>query len=291
MEHRLCRADQTYHWHLSRAMPVYDSSGKIAKWFGTATDIDRVKQAETFQRQLNAMLEEKVAERTKIAEERAKQLQSLAVELVQAEEFERQRIADLLHDDLQQMIASARMHVEMAFRKEDPGPILKTVEELLGASIEKSRRLSHELSPPVLPHFGLADALTWLAGHMEEQFGLDIHLEITVKQELKKDEPLKVFLFRAAQELLFNCFKHSKVKKAELHLFDKDSTITLTVIDHGQGFDPGILDSFVRKSGFGLISLRERAAAIGGNLDVDSAPGQGSRFTLVVPRNLRTQTY
>jgi PAS domain S-box-containing protein len=241
--------------------------------------------AEEMVQQMNATLEQKVGERTRIAETRAKQLQSLAVELVQAEEFERQRIADLLHDDLQQLIASARMQVQLAFEKADPGPTLKNVERLLGDSLEKSRRLSHELSPPVLQQFGLAAALEWLVRHVDEQFELKVTLETTVSCEMK-DTPLKVFLFRAAQELLFNSVKHSGVKTAHVRLYDADSRITLSVSDNGQGFDPAILDSYSRKTGFGLVSLRARAAAIGGNLEIESAPGQGSRFILTVPIRL-----
>jgi PAS domain S-box-containing protein len=285
VEHRLRLADGTYHWHLSRAMPVRDSEGNIVKWFGTATDIENIKQVEAALHQLNATLEQQVAERTELAEARAKQLQRLAVELVQAEESERRRIADLLHDDLQQLIASARMQVQSAFGKADPGPMLENVEQLLADSLEKSRRLSHELSPPVLHQFGLPAALEWLVRHMNEKFGLKIRLETAITHELT-DTSFKVFLFRAAQELLFNVVKHSGVNKADLRLYDSDNRIALSVRDQGMGIARHILDSFETRSGLGLVSLRERAAAIGGKLEIDSQPGKGSLFILTVPISL-----
>ncbi len=249
-----------------------------------SVSLSKLAAEETVQ-QMNTTLEQQVAERTKTAETRSKQLQSLAVELVQAEEFERQRIADLLHNDLQQLIASARMQVQLASEKIDPGPTLKNVERLLGISLEKSRRLSHDLSPPVLHQFGLTASLEWLIRHMEEQFELKVQLKTDISHNIK-DEPLKVFIFRAAQELLFNSVKHSGVKHANVRLYDTDDKITLAVSDEGRGFAPEILDSFDRKAGLGLISLRERAAAIRGRLDIQSKPGQGSQFTLTVPVRL-----
>jgi PAS domain S-box-containing protein len=248
-------------------------------------DITERRHAENALRQLNETLEKQVADRTRVAESRSKLLQSLAVELVQAEEFERQRIADLLHDDLQQLIASARMQVQSAFDKDDPGPILENVEQLLGDSLEKSRRLSHELSPPVLHQFGLAAALEWLVRHMDEKFGLKVRLESLLTSEVK-DAPLRVFLFRAAQELLFNVVKHAGVHSADVRLYESENRIALSVADRGKGIDRDILDSFKKKSGFGLMSLSERAAAIGGNLKIESEQGQGSLFILSVPVSL-----
>ena len=284
-EVRVLQADGEWRWLECWGKPRLSTSGEFVGYIGTGVDITERRRAEESLQHLNATLEQRIGERTKIAEDRAKQLQSLAVELVQAEEFERQRIADLLHDDLQQLIASARMQVQSALEKRDPGPTLKNVERLLGESLEKSRRLSHELSPPVLHQFGLAAALEWLVRHVDEQFGLKVRLKAELTRQIS-DVPLKVFLFRAAQELLFNSVKHSGERMADVRLCDNDDTVTLTVSDLGQGFNPGILDSLDRESGFGLVSLRERAAAIGGNLDIESAPGHGSLFVLTVPISL-----
>jgi CheY-like chemotaxis protein len=88
-------------------------------------------------------------------------------------------------------------------------------------------------------------------------------------------------LFRAVQELLFNVVKHAGVSSARLALSDVDGQVSISVSDQGKGFDHDRLNA--SDAGFGLMSIRERARYMGGSLTIDSAPGHGSRFTLVVP--------
>jgi PAS domain S-box-containing protein len=227
-------------------------------------------------------LEQRVADRTALAESRARQLQSLAVELIEAEERERQRIADLLHEDLQQLLAAARFTLQSK-RRSDPD--LKEVQSLLEESIGKSRRLSHELSPPVLHHSGLSASLEWLCMYMREQFGLYVHLYTETTRQVD-NAPLRVFLFRAVQELLFNIVKHSGVDTAQVKVAESDDDLIITVSDFGKGFDTSILETYTPNTGLGLLSLRERTSYIGGSMAIKSAPGQGSRFTLRVPAKM-----
>jgi PAS domain S-box-containing protein len=266
---------------LCTAAPIRDAQGNITGGVVGWQDITERKRMEESLRQLNATLEQQVAERTQLAETRARQLQALAVELIEAEERERRRISQLLHEDLQQMIAAAKLQLEAYQLDAHPDPILSGVQELLEQSIGKSRRLSHELSPTVLDHSGLAAALSWLVRHMQEQFGLQVDLEADPEQRCSV--ALKIFVFRATQELLFNVVKHSGVKTARIGLSCSGRRLSISVRDHGRGFDPGILNSFDTGHGFGLLSLRERARYIGGGLDIQSAPGRGSRITLTVP--------
>jgi PAS domain S-box-containing protein len=280
IEHRVQIKDGSYRWHLTRAIPIHDAEGRLLKWFGTATDISNVKQAEDELRQLNESLEQKVLERTAMAEGRAMQLRSLAVELIETEERERRKFAYLLHDDLQQMLASAKMQLQ-AISDTIPSQLaLVDVGLILREAIEKSRRLSHELSPPVLYHSQLTGALQWLCLQMSEQFDLKVDLEVST-EPLLDNTPLKTFLFRTVQELLFNIVKHSGVNRARIALSGSETDISITIIDEGKGFDPGILKE--PKAGFGLMAIRERDSYIGGSLNIESAPGKGSCFALSVP--------
>jgi PAS domain S-box-containing protein len=261
--------------------PVIGPDGEVQLIAGTTRDVTERKHMEEALRQLNENLEQRVAERTMLAEARAKQLQSLAVELIEAEEKERRKIALILHDDLQQLLASAKMQLQAIADKYSSESDLANVGHLLNESIMNSRRLSHELSPPVLQHSGLVAGLQWLSDQMARRFGLQVDLKASAEQKLSP--PLKFLVFRAAQEFLFNIYKHAGIKSAHVDLFKSNGDCVLVVTDQGKGFDPQILHAPHLKAGLGLISIRERTHAIGGSLAVESAPGKGSRFTLSVP--------
>jgi PAS domain S-box-containing protein len=246
------------------------------------SDITKRKQAEKQLLELNENLEQQVKERTGLAEARARQLRFLTVELIEAEEKERRRIAEVLHDDLQQILASAKLHLQVACEDFSAQPGLAKVNDLLKQSIKKSRNLSLELSPVVVYQSGLHEALKWLSSRMKEEFGLDVDIEAADFSGIK-DESTRVFFFRAIQELLFNAAKYSGVKKVLVKLSDSGKQMTITVSDQGRGFDPAILDSPGSGRGIGLLSLRERAKAMGGDLIIQSAPGKGSSFSVRIP--------
>ncbi len=221
-------------------------------------------------------------ERASSAEARTRQLQALAVELIEAEERERRRFAKLLHDDLQQILAAARLQLSAAREDMPDLNVLATVENLIRESIRKARALSYDLSPAVLHHSGLIAALKWLAKHMFDHFGLMVEIDEQAARDFENSS-FKVFIFRAVRELLFNVVKHAEAQKAQIGLSSRKENLVLTVSDQGKGFDPSTPLSCDVHAGLGLISLRERALAIGGELVVESAPGQGSRFTLTIP--------
>jgi len=231
---------------------------------------------------LNKTLEQQVVERSELAQARAKQLQALAVKLIETEERERQRIAQLLHDDLQQILAAARMQLQWASERLPSEPRLAYVVKLLEESTEKTRSLSHELSPSVVQHADLVTALKWIAENMLKQFGLHVQLKAGSVPKIE-NFPTKMFLFRSAQELLFNVAKHAGVKSVQVVCSGSENSVSIEICDEGKGFNPAILDSAKAPAGLGLRSLRERANYIGGSLAIESSPGQGSRFTLTVP--------
>lgn len=284
-EHRIVRPSGEIRWVMSRGRLYFDHKGQPSRTAGFIMDITEQKEAQQALEELTETLEQRVSERTQLAEARAGQLRSLAVELVEAEERERGRISGILHDDLQQLLASAKLQLEVARQSLPASAELEQVERMLKDSISKSRSLSHELSPPVLYHSGLSAVMQWLVRQMAEQFGLDVQLDMQTEDSFE-DTSLKVFLFRAVQELLFNVVKHAGVNRASVVISKSENKLGISISDEGQGFNPEVLDSTAEKSGLGLLSLRERARSVGGALMIDSAPGQGSRFVLSVPVGL-----
>jgi PAS domain S-box-containing protein len=281
-EHRIVLPAGEIRWVLIRGRMEFDPQGRPLRSHGIAMDITERQQAEQGLKHLNESLEQQVAERTNLAETRARQLHYLAVELIEAEERVRWRISELLHEDLQQVLASARMQLQAIDPSLPHDPTLENVERMLAESISKSRSLAQELSPTILYHSDLVSTLQWLVRQKAEKFGLSVELEINTRQDYT-NKPINIFLFRAVQELLFNVVKHAGVKRSRVVLCDDDNTLTVTVSDDGSGFDPAILDAATAKGGLGLLSLRERTSYLGGRLMIESAPGRGSRFTLTVP--------
>ena len=187
-------------------------------------------------RRLNADLECKVAQRTAQLEYRARQLQKLTLELSQAEDLERRRIAAILHEGLQQEIAGARFHLNLLkdWAKDNPQrELVEEIDEALKQAIKESRSLSQDLSPAVLHMNDLRDALEWLANRVQVQHGLTVHL-IACGDVVLPSEGLTTFLFRAAQEMLFNVVKHARVNEATVRVRRLGRCVCLCVSDRGQ---------------------------------------------------------
>ncbi len=215
-------------------------------------------------------------------EHRAEQLRALAAELTGAEQRERRRLAQVMHDCLQQSLVGAKYTVDTVRSKTKSKPVLEGMQQLAAAldeSIAAARSLTAELSPPVFHDKGLAAGLEWLARKMHEKHGL--HVEVSAQAGAEpQSEPIRVFLFEAVRELLFNVVKHAGVNQASVRLFQAGEEIHLEVSDGGIGFDPdhpGSEDGLT--GGLGLFGIRERLGFLGGSMTVESSPGKGTTIT------------
>ncbi len=250
-------------------------------------DITPQKMAEQQLRALNETLEQKVDERTRVAEQQAAQLRALATELTQAEQRERRRLARNLHDQLQQLLVAAKLQLDMtrsAVAGTRAAAALQRADVLLNEAVESSRTLAVELSPPILQDTGLCGALEWLGRWMAEKHGLMV--EVIADHALDAEaEESKVLLFDAARELLFNVVKHAHTEKAEVRLARGDEgMLALSISDKGAGFDPASYQKALGQvRGFGLFNIRQRLEILGGRLDVSSRPGKGTTLKISVP--------
>jgi glucose-6-phosphate-specific signal transduction histidine kinase len=224
-------------------------------------------------------------ERTAELEQRAIQLRALAAELSQAEERERKRLARVLHDHLQQLLAAAKFATaSLKGRVADAGlkAEAQRVLDILDQSIDSSRSLTMDLSPPILHEAGLEAGLLWLVRWMREKH--DLHVEVTTSEPPDPlPEDLRLMISHAVRELLFNIVKHAGTQRARVSItHDQERTLRIVVADQGKGFENDPADETALGS-FGLFGIRERLAFLGGRMEVETAPGQGARVTLTVP--------
>ena len=242
---------------------------------------------------LNQTLEQRVAKRTAQAVERAKKLRLLSAKLSLAEEAERRRIAEMLHEDLQQLLVAARMQLAALCRTRDASerePIAREIADVLERSFKLTRSLSVELAPPVLHEHGLAAALEWLAAETNRNYNVAVTVEADSLANPKAAD-VRIFLFRAVRELLLNSVKHavgSAVHIMMRHL--RPDKVRIVVADGGPGFDPKSLhDKRTGSQTFGLLNIRERVSSFGGEFHINSGPKRGTQVTLSLPRDSAAQ--
>lgn len=215
------------------------------------------------------------------------QIRKLASELTAAEQAERHRLAQILHDDLQQRMFAIQMQLSFlrdAYEKNDLQAFqmdFPQLEEWLAESIQVTRQLSVDLSPPVLHGEGLVEATIWLAAQMQEQYGLNVKIQADSKSP-QLDEKVRVLAFYAVRELLFNVVKHSGTLEAMVTFENHDDYLSVIVSDDGKGFPiKEIMNS--RTIGHGLESLRHRLNLLGCNMEVQSKLGNGTQVIIEVP--------
>jgi PAS domain S-box-containing protein len=261
---------------LYHATVYRNEAGEVQGVFAAARDITERKRSEAQLQTLHQALER-----------RAAQLQTLASELTLTEQRARRRLSQHLHDHLQQLLYAARLSVTTLRRRvgeTDLLTLIHNVDHLLGQCIDECRSLTVELSPAILYDAGLAAALEWLARQMLQNYGLAVN--VFAEGEVEPEaEDIKVLLFYAVRELLFNVVKHAGAKKAWVKLRRMaNQKIGIEVLDDGVGIQKADCQGAeLPGTGFGLFSIRERLELMGGRLEVHSAPGKGTRVTIISP--------
>ena len=236
---------------------------------------------------LNQTLEQRIAERTAKAVEQAEKLRLLSTQLSLAEEAERRRIAEMLHEDLQQLLVAARMQLAALCRTRDASqrePIAREIADVLERSFKLTRSLSVELAPPVLYEHGLASALEWLAAETRKNYNVEVIVEADSLANPKASD-VRIFLFRSVRELLLNSVKHAGGSAVHIMMqHRRPDKVRIIVADDGPGFNSKSLDNKRTDSQtVGLVNIRERVSSFGGEFHINSGPNRGTRITLLLP--------
>jgi len=227
------------------------------------------------------------AERCRGAIERARletEVHRLEAEARCAEEEERRRIGRELHDETGQSLLLLRLQLEM-MEREAHGPVvtrLKEARALVERTVIELRRLIAALGPTVVERLGMASALRHLVARFRKTLPAVVRLRMKGPVEAIPRQ-IQDVVYRVAQECLQNVTKHSQASTVNLSIHAADKSIGLRVSDNGTGFLAGVAAG--KPMSFGLAGMRERAALLGGTIDVNGVPGKGTTVILKLPRN------
>ncbi|WP_046245086.1 sensor histidine kinase [Hymenobacter terrenus] len=203
---------------------------------------------------------------------KAEQQREIFRMVLMAQEVERERIAEALHNGVGQLLYATKLRLS-------EGEKTHGAMELLEEAIKATRNVSFELTPRILEDFGLAAALHKLAQSIPpEKLRLQLYLS---GLQCPLPKVLTVAVYRMVQELLNNVVKHSRAEEATLHVVYEDDHVHISMEDDGSGFD--VATALGQAKGIGLAALSNRVALLGGLFDLTSRPGRGTIATLTLP--------
>ncbi|MGB9178625.1 MAG: CheR family methyltransferase [Pyrinomonadaceae bacterium] len=297
-------------WHMRRDGSRFYVSGvltllrddALTGYAKIARDLTESKRTEEELRRAREELEQRVVERTR---ELAKANEALRVEnaerrliekarlqllrqLIRVQDDERRRIARDIHDHLGQQSTALRLKLEalkeQCVRHEELCEPIEQTQELAARLDADVDFLAWELRPAALDDLGLALALANFVKEWSKHFGITADFHSTGMDQERPAPEVETNLYRIAQEALNNISKHAQASRADVLLERRDSSVVLIVEDNGVGFD--LKDKEQSDRGLGLLGMRERAGLIGGSLEIEAAPHQGTTIYARVPVTL-----
>jgi len=214
--------------------------------------------------------------------ESRRQLRALSVFLQTVREEERKRIARELHDELGQALTALKIDLDwlearhVAQDAKVAGK-LRSMGQVLGTTVESVRRIAEDLRPGMLDDLGLAAAIEWQVEQFQERSGIRCELSMN-RDEFELDDRVATSVFRIIQEALTNVARHAAADAVSITVEESDGEIRLEVRDNGKGFQPA-----PKKRSYGLLGIRERVNMLGGEVEIQSKAGHGTRVRATIP--------
>ena len=268
------RKNGEVYWEESQIAPVRDAAGVVTHYVAVKTDITARKHARAELAGLRA--EEELGESRQ-------RLRELAVQNEQAREEERKYVALELHDELGQVLTAMRMALllmEMRFcpHDQDLAKVVSDMKVLLDRAIQGTRDVVFRLRPAALD-LGLVSGLEWLCQEFSRQTMLPCRLH-GANEDIHLNEAFSIVVFRIVQESLTNVARYAAASQVNITIRSRNHQLVLEIRDNGRGFDVAAVQQ--RKT-FGLLGMRERATALGGRVDIESAPAHGTTVRVTIP--------
>ena len=270
IDHRIITPDKEERTVHQQAEIIYGKSGVPETMMGIVQDITERKNTED---ELKDSLE---------------QLKQLSYYIEQVRENERVTISRELHDDLGQALTAVKIDLGMIRQKVSDQEVIQKINKvttLVGETIKTVQRLTSQLRPDIIDHLGLEAAIEWYTREFEQRYSIEILLDIDSEISLTPDASLMIF--RIIQESLTNIARHSKASRVEIIIYKKDDTIHFMISDNGIGITQEQIKS---KKSFGIISMKERTASMGGAFDIYNKKSGGSVVELIIPLIFSSKT-
>lgn len=297
-----CRIDTEVFWRRDgSAFPVEYSShpiidgGEVRGAVVTFIDITERRRAADALQAAKDELEHRVRDRTRDLETALHQVRDLAARTETVREDERTRIAREVHDELGSLLVALKMDVnwmdkrlsEQERRSAEEAHDMRqrmrckcqNMSRLIEQAVDNVGRIITDLRPSILDHQGLWAALEWQAQEFVASAELALEWRVDVDGAPEPPEPLAMAVFRIFQEMLSNVGRHARARRLSVHIGHRDGRLQLSVQDDGVGAPP---QAFEAGDAYGVMGMRERARHFGGDIEIHSTPGRGTRMALSV---------
>ena len=271
LELTILRPDATVRYIFTTGEAELGQNGRAKGLFGTTQDITERKRAE------------------KTLKEQSEQLRVLSAKLSEAEEVERRRIARELHDQVGQnlTVVGINLNVLRSMLSEESmrmvqSRLLEDSIALVEQTTEFTRSLMADLRPPDMDDYGLVASIRWYS----ERFSMRTGVEVVMEGQEINPRPTTYIennAFRIVQEVLTNISKHAGARRVRINVHVAEGKLKIAIFDDGVGFDPDKINKAGEHHGWGLMTMAERAEAIGGRFSLESETGRGTRVTVEVP--------
>jgi two-component system sensor histidine kinase UhpB len=271
IDYRIRKYDGSTRWFHDEARIVTDEKGEPLFLQGAALDVTDRKQAQAELERSHHELQELIA----------------ALDLLRVEE--QKRLAHEMHDDFGQLLAAMKMDLstlQQHLPQSDSKIVrhLSSINELVDAMVASVRRIIADLPPKVLEDVGLCSALEIMAANFEKRHRITCRMRL-LESEPKLETRIATAIYRVVQETLNNVAKHANADYVEAQINCSETHIKLCVQDNGRGLSP---DKLRKPGSFGLVGMRERVSALGGEMKIDSMEGAGTAIKITIPLHLQT---
>ncbi len=270
-EYRFRKADGTYALVIDKGYCMYNDQGKVIRMIGSCEDITERKRMEE-----------------RLVQQEIHKQQQIAQAVVDVQESERAEIGKELHDNVNQLLTTAKLFLEVAQNEDGMSKqMIRRSSDTIMSAINEIRTISRSLMPASLNDLGLVSSINDLVENIE----LTRQLKVIFRHKGKLDSSLhpkqKLTLFRIIQEQVNNVIKHAKARKLEIDISYTNKFTRLEIKDDGQGFD---LNEAKLKDGMGLSNIMSRAAIFNADVQVLTAPGEGCRLIIALPNKINQDT-